>query len=330
MIKSIPTVGDIVRAAEILDGIAVKTPLANSAILDKRTGRRIFLKLESHQHTGSFKFRGAYNRLAQLSDREKRQGVVAYSSGNHAQAVAYAARLLGVPATIVMPRDAPQAKLDGTRNCGAEVILYERSTEIREEIAADLARDQGRVLVPPYEDAAVIAGQGTAALEIIDDIRDLGEDLDAAFICCGGGGLTAGCALAFEARSPTVAVFTVEPEGFDDTARSLKAKQRVRNDSDARSICDALLAPMPGELTFSLNVARVTAGISVSDAEVQHAVAFAFRFLNVTLEPGGAVALAAALAGKIPAQHRSVALMCSGANIDANVLQECLAKFPDP
>lgn len=326
----VPTLDDVVRAADVLSGHAVRTPFIDSKALNERVGRNVFLKLETLQHTGSFKFRGAYNRLSNLSEGEKKRGVVAYSSGNHAQAVAFAAKQLGLSAVIVMPSDAPRVKIDKTRGHGAEVVFYDRLTESRETIAADIANKSGRVLVPPYEDGLVIAGQGTAALEIVEDVQRLGIGLDAVLICCGGGGLTAGCALVFEGLLPGAKVFTVEPDDFDDTARSLAQKKRVSNPSQAHSICDALLAPSPGELTFSINESRVTGGVRVSDTEVMRAISYASRELKVVLEPGGAVALAAALAGKLPPGSGAVALMCSGGNIDTAILERCIKEFPAP
>ena len=298
----------------------------NPPALDRKLGGRVLLKAETLQRTGSFKFRGAYNRISQIPQDARPAGVVAYSSGNHAQGVAAAAALLGVPATIVMPEDAPAIKLANTRGYGAEVVLYDRFTEVREEICAEIAARRGATIVRPFDDPAIIAGQGTCGLEIARQAAALDAELDAVLICCGGGGLTAGCALALAELSPRTAIYTVEPEAFDDTARSLAAGARVANDPAARSFCDALLAPTPGELTFAINRRLVTGGLSVGDAEVAAAMAYAFRTLKLVVEPGGAVALAALLSGRLDARGKTVALTLSGANVDPQTYREVLGR----
>jgi threonine dehydratase len=322
----LPTFTDIEAAAARLAGWAVPTPLLNAPALDARIGGRILLKAETLQRTGSFKFRGAYNRISQIPEAERPAGVVSYSSGNHAQGVAAAAALLGVPATIVMPEDAPAIKLANTRDYGAEVVLYDRFTEVREEIGAQLAARRGATIVRPYDDPAIIAGQGTCGLEIARQAAAQDARLDALLVCCGGGGLTAGCALALAELSPETAVYTVEPEGFDDTARSLAAGVRVANDPAARSFCDALLAPTPGELTFAVNRRLVAGGLAVSDTEVAAAMAYAFKTLKLVVEPGGAVALAALLAGRFDARGKTVALTLSGGNVDPEAYRRVLAE----
>ena len=324
-----PSFADVAAAAERLAGHAVATPLLSSPALDRRVGGRVLLKAETLQRTGSFKFRGAYNRISQIPADARPAGVVAFSSGNHAQGVAAAAALLGVPATIVMPEDAPAIKLANTRGYGAEVVLHDRFTESREEICAEIAARRGATIVPPFDDPAIIAGQGTCGLEIARQAAALDAELDAVLICCGGGGLTAGCALALAELSPKTAIYTVEPAAFDDTARSLAARSlavdaRVANDPAARSFCDALLAPSPGELTFAINRRLVTGGLSVSDAEVAAAMAYAFRTLKLVVEPGGAVALAALLSGRLDARGKTVALTLSGANVDPQTYREIL------
>ena len=329
-----PNFADVAAAAERLAGHAVETPLLSSPALDRRVGGRILLKAETLQRTGSFKFRGAYNRISRIPEDARPAGVVAYSSGNHAQGVAAAAALLGVPATIVMPKDAPAIKLANTRGYGAEVVLYDRFTEAREEIAAELAARRGATIVRPFDDPAIIAGQGTCGLEIARQAAALDAELDAVLICCGGGGLTAGCALALAELSPRTAIYTVEPEAFDDTARSLAASSldasssdggaRVVNDPAARSFCDALLAPTPGALTFAINRRLVTGGLSVGDAEVAAAMAYAFRTLKLVVEPGGAVALAALLSERLDARGKTVALTLSGANVDPQTYRKVL------
>lgn len=293
------TIGDIDAAARALAGHAFVTPLLESARLNERVGGRLLIKAECLQKTGSFKFRGAFYRLSLLSAAERQRGVVAYSSGNHAQAVAAAAKLLGVTAAIVMPKDAPPMKMAATRSWGAEVITYDRYSEDREAIGAQLAADRGATLVPPYDDTRIIAGQGTVGLEIALQAAAIGARLDAALVPCGGGGLIAGTATTLAARVSGIAIYAVEPDGFDDTARSLAAGQRRANPplrADQSSFCDALLAPMPGLLTFAVNQRLLAGGLAVSDREVARAMADAFAELKIVVEPGGAVALAAALA----------------------------------
>ena len=321
-----PTFADVKAAAGRLAGRAVTTPLLSSPALDERVGGRVLLKAETLQRTGSFKFRGAYNRISQIPEADRPAGVVAYSSGNHAQGVAAAAALLGIPATIVMPSDAPAIKLANTRGYGAEVVLYDRNNEVREEIGAEITDRRGATLVRPYDDPAVIAGQGTCGLEIALQAAELEARLDAVLICCGGGGLSAGCALALTELCPETEIYTVEPKGFDDTARSLAAGSRVANDPAARSICDALLAPTPGELTFAINRRLVNGGLSVSDAEVAAAMTYAFKTLKLVLEPGGAAALAALLSRRLDARGRTVALTLSGANVDPEIYRRILAE----
>ena len=308
----LPTVADIEAAAARLRGIAVRTPLLESEALNERAGGRVLLKAECLQRTGSFKFRGAYNTISQIDAR----AVVAYSSGNHAQGVAAAARLLGRAATLVMPADAPAIKVKNTRAYGAEVRLYDRARESREAIGAAIAARTGAALIKPYDDPRIVAGQGTAGLEIAEQARDGGAAPDLALVPCGGGGLIAGCALALTTAYPGIAVYAVEPDGLDDTRRSLEAGERVANAPGATSICDALLLPTPGELTFALNQKLLAGGLTVSDDEVRSAIAFGFRRLKLVLEPGGAVALAAVLSGKLPLAGRTAAVVLSGGNVD--------------
>ncbi len=317
-----PTFADIEAAAARLAGWAVETPLLNPPALDRKLGGRILLKAETLQRTGSFKFRGAFNRISQIPEAERMAGVVAYSSGNHAQGVAAAAALLGVPATIVMPEDAPAIKVANTRGYGAEVVLYDRHTENREALGEALAAERGATIVRPYDDPGVIAGQGTCGLEIARQAAAMGLDIDALLVCCGGGGLTAGCALAMAELSPKTQLYTVEPAGFDDTRRSLAEGARVVNDPAARSFCDALLVPTPGELTFPINHRLLAGGFAVSDDEARAAMRYAFRTLKLVIEPGGAVALAALLAGRLEARGKTVALTLSGANVDAEIYRE--------
>lgn len=319
-----PSYADITAAAERLAGMAIRTPLLENPALNDAVGGRLLLKAETLQRTGSFKFRGAYNFISQLDADRRRRGVVAYSSGNHAQGVAAAAALVGAPATIVMPSDAPAIKLDNTRALGATVVTYDRHSEPREEIAARLAADSGATIVPPYDHPWTIAGQGTVGLEIAAQASEIGALPDAVLVCCGGGGLTAGIATVFAEVAPATDIHTVEPVGFDDTARSLAAGQPVSNPPGGKSICDALLAPEPGALTLSINRRLVASGIAVSDDDVRRAMVFAWRTLKLVVEPGGAVALAAALSGAIDCKNRVVAVVLSGANVDAAVFTEIL------
>jgi threonine dehydratase len=322
---SLPELADVRAAAARIAGHARRTPLLAGTPLDALVGGRVLLKLETLQHTGSFKFRGAYNRLAQLDAAQRAAGVVAFSSGNHAQGVAAAARLLGIRATIVMPADAPRVKMQNTLALGAEVVEYDRLRQSREAIAAQLAAERGAVLVPSFDDPWVIAGQGTVGLEIVEQARESSIALDDVLVCTSGGGLVAGIALAVQGLSPGTRVWSVEPEGHDDHRRSLATGRRVSNDPGTRSICDALLAPAPGELTFAINRRLLAGGLAVSDAQVRAAIAFAARTLKLVLEPGGAVALAAALGGRFEARGRSLAIVLSGGNIDDGLLREILA-----
>lgn len=320
----LPDLEDVRAAASRLAGHARRTPLLAGTPLDELTGGRILLKLESLQHTGSFKFRGAYNRLAQLDAAQRAAGVVAFSSGNHAQGVAAAARLLGIRATIVMPADAPRVKLRNTLALGAEVIEYDRLRESREAIAARLAAERGAVLVPSFDDPDIIAGQGTVGLEMAGQAADLGAVLDDVVVCTSGGGLVAGAALALHALSPATRTWSAEPEGHDDHRRSLAAGRRQTNPPGTRSFCDALLAPEPGLLTFEINRRLLAGGLAVSDAEVRSAMAYAARTLKLVVEPGGAVALAAVMAGRLDCRGRTVGVVLSGGNVDDTLLAEIL------
>jgi len=317
---------DIEAAARRLEGFAVRTPVIESQALNDLTGGRVLLKAECLQRTGSFKFRGAWNRISQLDPRQHPGGVVAYSTGNHAQGVAAAAQIKGLPALIVMPADTPEIKQANTRSYGAEVVTYDRATEDREVIAARYVVERNAVLVPPFEDPAIIAGQGTAGLELAEQAANAGAGLDAVLVCCGGGGLTAGIALAMEARSPGTRVHPVEPQGFDDYARSLRSGLRERNARTTGSICDAILTVTPGEMTFAINASRLGEGLAVADAEVAEAMRFAFSVLKLVVEPGGAVALAAVLARKLETEGRSIGIILSGGNADAELYARMLRR----
>jgi threonine dehydratase len=322
----LPTFDDVIDAARVIRGHAVRTPLIESPALNERLGGRVLMKAETLQVIGAFKFRGAYNRIARLTDEEKRRGVVAYSSGNHAQAVAAAARMLGTRAIIVMPADSPAIKVAGVREHGGEVRMYDRYAESREAIGEAIAAEHGSVLVPPFDDPFVIAGQGTAGLEILEQADG---PIDQLLSGCSGGGLIAGLNLAFEARSPDTTVIGVEPALYDDTARSLAAGERIGVDPTGKSICDALMTPIPGELTFPINQRRLDRAVSVTDEEVAAAVAYAFKTLKLVVEPGGAVSLAALLAGKVSTEGRTTAILLSGGNVDPALFSKIIeGRFP--
>ncbi len=311
-----PSFADVLDAARCIHEHAVVTPLLESPALNTQLGGRLLVKPEMLQRTGAFKFRGAYNRLSRLDQTARKRGVVAFSSGNHAQGIAAAAQILGIPAVIVMPADAPAIKQANTRAYGAEVRLYDRYREDREALAQQIANERGAILDRSYEDPHIIAGQGTIGLEIADRAAELGLILDTVLVPCGGGGLIAGCAIALAEKTPTTDVYAVEPVGFDDTARSLASGQREHNDGETKSICDALLVPTPGELAFSINARLLKGALVVSDDDVKAAMVAAFHHLKLIVEPGGAVALAAALSGKLDCRDKNVAVVCSGGNVD--------------
>jgi threonine dehydratase len=310
---------DIEGAAERLSGIAVETPLLRSAELDQSVGGRVLLKPESFQPIGSFKIRGAYNLLSQLSAEEARHGAVAWSSGNHAQGVALAGKLLGIKTTIVMPDDAPQAKLNNTRRLGGEIVTYDRYTEDREAIARGIAAERGAAIVPSYDHLHIIAGQGTVGLEIARQSQALGLPADQVVIPCGGGGLTSGCTVALKACLENVSVYTAEPEHYDDTAKSLESGERVSVSQTTPSICDALLAETPGQMTFDIMHRLGVRGLVVTEEDIRSAIRFAFRHLKLVVEPGGAAALAAILAGKLDTKDKTTAVVLSGGNIDVEL-----------
>jgi threonine dehydratase len=298
-------------------------------VLNERLGASVIVKAETLQIGGAFKFRGAFNRLSQLTADERTRGVVAWSSGNHAQGVAAAARRVGTRAIIVMPDDSPAIKVENTLRFGAEIVHYDRYSQDREQIGRDLAQQLGAIIVPPYDDPHVIAGQGTTALELAAQTRtQLNRDLDILMTPCGGGGLVSGCALALAAVSPRTSIYAVEPAGFDDTARSLQSGQRETNSPGARTICDALMPPRPGELTFAINRERLAGGLVVSDDEVLDAIAFAWRELKLVVEPGGCVALAALLHRKLDVRGKVVGIVLSGGNVEPALYREALSRKP--
>ncbi|MFC3614392.1 threonine/serine dehydratase [Lutimaribacter marinistellae] len=316
----------IEAAAQRLQGHVRRTPLLSSPFLDEIAGRRVLVKPECLQHTGSFKFRGAWSAISALEAGQRERGVLAYSSGNHAQGIARAAALHGVKAVIVMPSDAPQLKIDNTRALGAEVVLYDRAGESREEIGAALEAERGMTLIKPYDEPQVIAGQASVGLELAEQARDEGVDASDVLVCCGGGGLTAGIALALEARAPGLRARPVEPEGFDDTARSLVSGQIERNAVQSGNICDAILTPAPGEITFPILKRLCGPGLSVSEDEVLRAMKLAFLRLKIVLEPGGAVSLAAALFRPQEIEGDAVVAVASGGNVDPAVFERALAQ----
>ena len=315
---SLPTHADVVAAAQRLHGLVRRTPVLRHDAIDAKAGARVFVKAECLQETGSFKIRGATNRLLQIPPEGRAAGVVAFSSGNHAQGVARAARPLGMPALIVMPSDAPAVKVNGVKADGGEVYLYDRVKESREEIAGRIAAERGAVLVPSFDDPDIIAGQGTAGLEFAEQMAEAGTPLDHLICCAGGGGLITGIALAFEGKSPATKIWTAEPQEHDDWARSLKSGRIEHNAPGTRSICDAILTPAPGDITFAIGKRLLSGGLTATDEDVCEAMRAAFLYLKIVAEPGGAAALATAVAG-LPEEMRgkTVGVLVTGGNVDA-------------
>jgi threonine dehydratase len=319
------TSADIDAAAKVIAPFAVRTPLLSSPALNARVGANVFLKPELLQRTGSFKFRGAFNKLSSIPENKRSGGVVAFSSGNHAQGVAAAAQILKMQATIVMPADAPVSKVERTKSYGAEVVLYDRDREDREAIAGAIAEKRGATLVKPYDDPFIIAGQGTVGREIAEDMAVLGIAPDIVVAQASGGGLIAGIATAVKAKFPQTKVIVAEPKDYDDHALSLRAGKREAHHAKHRTICDALMAEMPGEITFAINGKLLAGGVTASDEEVAAAMAFAFRELKLVVEPGGAVGLAALLSGRLDAQGKNVVIVLSGGNVDADLYAKLIA-----
>ncbi len=316
MTSALPTINDVLAARERLGSLVVRTPLIEHPALNAITGGRILLKAETMQRVGAFKFRGAYNAVSQVDKAKHPGGVVACSSGNHAQGVAAAATLCDMPSVIVMPSDAPPLKLARTKAFGAEVVTYDRATEDRDAIARRICEQRQAAFVHPYDNFDVISGQGTVGLELMEQASAAGAVPDAVLVCCAGGGLTTGVALAVKAANPATEVYSVEPADFDDFARSLKSGRRERNARLSGSICDALLANSPGEINFAIARQTLAGGLVVTDDEVRAAMRFAFLELKLVVEPGGAAALAAILAGKIATKDRTIAAVLSGGNAD--------------
>ncbi|MEO1038005.1 MAG: threonine/serine dehydratase [Pseudomonadota bacterium] len=318
---SLPIFADVRDAAARIKDLAVRTPLLSHPDLDAAVGGRVWLKPETLQRTGSFKFRGAYNALSRLTDAQKARGVVAFSSGNHAQGVAEAAKILGIQARIVMPADAPPVKADGVRRRGGEVITFDRETEDREAIARALCEESGATLIPSYDHHHIIAGQGTTGLEVFEDLASKGRSADQLICCVGGGGLIGGIGLAGAELSPRTRLYGAEPEGFDDHRRSLESGRIESNVRRSGSVCDALLAEQPGALTFQLNASRLAGVGVITDDEALYAVRFAFETLKLVVEPGGAAALAAALSGRIDCRDRSTVIVLTGGNISPDIFK---------
>ena len=316
---------DITAAADRLRGHAVRTPLLNAPLLDAAAGRRIFVKAECLQKTGSFKYRGARSAVSALDPETRARGLIAFSSGNHAQGVALAAREMGAPAVIIMPADAPMMKIRNTEAYGAEVVLYDRANEDRDAIGARLSEERGLTLIKPFDNEQVISGQGTTGLEIAEQAAEAGVTEADVLVCCGGGGLTSGIALALEAKAPGLTARPVEPEGFDDVARSLAAGAIQTNNRMSGSICDAIVTPRPGDITFPILKRLCGPGLAVPDDDALRAMAMAFTHLKIVVEPGGAVALAAALWHHD--DDRDVIVVCSGGNVDADVFRGALERF---
>lgn len=322
--KKIPEFADVQSAAEKLYGYSVKTPLLKCEDLSEKLSAEIYVKPECLQRVGAFKFRGAFNRLCRLSDEEKKKGVVAYSSGNHAQGVAAAAQILGINAVIVMPKDAPKMKMDNTISYGAEVITYDRETESREEIADKISKEKGSVVVPSFEDFYIIAGQGTTALEAVKQAEELGIEFDIFMTPVGGGGLISGCSIAVKELSSNTHIIGVEPDGFNDVQRSLEGGKIVSNKKASGSVCDAILTVHPEEMTFSIMRDNLSDILTVTDDEALNAVKYAWEKLKLVVEPGGAVALAAILAGKLNVTNKKICLVLSGGNVDKEMFVRAL------
>lgn len=319
-----PVFADISAAAKRIEDRAVRTPLLECSALNEHASATVFIKPECLQRTGSFKFRGAYNTLSQMSETERQAGVIACSSGNHAQGVAMAAELFACPATIVMPSDAPRIKVERTRRSGADIIFYDRETEDRDQVTAEVIDEKGGTLVHPFNHPHVIAGQGTVGLEIAEDLNNMDQEPDRVLVCTGGGGLTAGVALAIHQHYPTAKIHSVEPAGFDDYRRSLQSNSIEKNDQQTGSICDAVITPSPGSLGFEINAKILSEGLVVTDQDALKAVRFAFEELKLVVEPGGAVALAALLNAGQRWAGEVIVVIISGGNVDQEMFLRAL------
>jgi threonine dehydratase len=326
----LPQFSDIEAAAKRIEPWAIVTPLLENPALNDRIGARVFLKAEPFQRTGSFKFRGACNRILLIPENERARGVVAFSSGNHAQGVAAVAALFNIPATIVMPADAPRAKVDGTRSYGATIITYDRRKDDREAIAAEIQKKSGATLIKPFDDPFIVAGQGTAGLEMARQVKDAGATIGEIYVPAGGGGLVAGTSLAMSQTSPGTRVIAVEPENYDGMTRSMAAGERTAAPANTPSMADALQAPAPGAIPFALAKQFLYAGVSLDDDALARAVSYAFRVLKIVVEPGGAAGLAAVLSGKRHSSSGSIGIILSGGNADPQRIAACCERFPAP
>ena len=324
MATPLPTFGDVLAARRRLGALAFRTPLIEHPALNAITGGRVLLKAENLQRVGAFKFRGAYNKISQLDKAAYPGGVVACSSGNHAQGVAAAATIMGLKSAIVMPADAPRLKIARTRAFGGEVVAYDRVKEDRDAIARDLCAKRAAAYVHPFDDPDVIAGQGTAGLEMMEQAEAVGAVPDIVLVGASGGGLASGVSIAVKEKCPSAQIYSVEPAGFDDLARSLKRGEREKNAALSGTICDALMSNTPGQLTFEVTKRNLVGGLAVTDEEAKAAVRYAFEELKLVVEPGGAVSLAAILAGKLPLQGKTVAAILSGGNIDPTLFAEII------
>lgn len=311
----------IEEAYKKIKNLVVKTPLISNDYINNLLNSEVYFKLENFQNTGSFKFRGASHKLSTLSSDVLKNGIVAYSSGNHAQAVAYASLQKNIKAKIIMPKSAPKIKINNTMDYGADVILYDTFFESREKIAIDIKEKEKRSLIKPYDDIDIIAGQGTAGIEIVEDLKKLSIVPDIYLCCCGGGGLIAGTSTYLKYHFPKLKSYSVEPKGFEDTKKSIENKKIIKNNPNMKSICDALLAPMPGNITFPINLNNLEGGLSVSDEQVKKTIILLSEHLKIVVEPGGAVAAAALLYKKINAKNKKIVVMISGGNIDLELFR---------
>ncbi len=314
--QNYPGFEDVLSAADAIDGYAVKTPLLKCEDLSEKLDAEIYVKAECLQRVGAFKFRGAYNRLSRLNEEERKRGVVAYSSGNHAQGVAASAQILGIDAIIVMPEDSPKMKLENTRNYGAEVITYDRENESREEIADQISKERGCIVVPSFADFYIIAGQGTAALEAVNQAKEKDVEFDLFMTPVGGGGLIAGCSLAVKELSPNTEIYGVEPDGFNDVQRSIESGTLIKNERACGSLCDAILTPVTEKMNFDIMAENLSGVLTVTDEQALGAMKYAWEKMKLVVEPGAAVALAAVLNGKIDVKGKKVCLVLSGGNVD--------------
>ncbi|MBT5073931.1 MAG: threonine/serine dehydratase [Kordiimonadaceae bacterium] len=322
--KQLPEFKDVLSAADQIEGYAAKTPFLKAYDLSEKLSAEIYIKPECLQRVGAFKFRGAFNRLSRLTDAERKRGVVAYSSGNHAQGVAASAQILGMDAVIVMPEDSPKMKLQNTKDYGAEVITYDRENESREEIADQISEERGCIVVPSFEDFYIISGQGTAGLEAVKQAEDMGVKLDIFMTPVGGGGLISGCSLAVKGLSPDTEIYGVEPEEFNDVQRSLESGKIESNARAGGSICDAILTVHPEPMTYKIMSDNLVGVLTVSDAEVLVAMKYAWEKLKLVVEPGACVALAAVLHGKIDVAGKKVCIVLSGGNVDEETFKKAL------